>query len=374
MRPWLGDAERDAVAAAVASGWIAQGPRVGAFEDAFASQVGAAEGVALSSCTTALHLALVLNGIGPGDRVIVPSLSFIATANVVRQVGAEVSFADVEPGTGTLSVATIAPLITKDTRAVIVVDQAGVPADLSPIMDHCEPLGIAVIQDAACAAGSVYQGRPVGADAHMAAFSFHPRKVITTGEGGMLVLDDAETAARARRLRQHGMDISARERHHSHAPMIESYGEPGFNYRMTDMQAAMGLEQLERLPAIVSRRRELAAVYQERFADVPGLRTVVDPPWGTTNFQSFWIELPEDHPADGSWLLEQLAVHGISARRGIMAAHLEPAYETVSHAPLPVTERLTQRTVILPLFHEMSEDDQDRVIDGVVDALHRGSC
>ena len=244
MRPWLGKEEAEAAAEAVASGWVAQGPRVREFEEAFAAAIGAPHAVAVSSCTTALHLALIVAGIGPGDEVIVPSLSFIATANAVRYVGAQPVFADVDLATQNLTPQTVEPHLTGRTRAVILVDQAGVPADLDAMRALCDPLQITVIEDAACAAGSTYRDRPAGAGAALAAFSFHPRKLITTGEGGMLITPDGSIAARLRRLREHGMDISAADRHRSQQPVIEHYTEVGFNFRMTDIQAAIGLVQL----------------------------------------------------------------------------------------------------------------------------------
>jgi dTDP-4-amino-4,6-dideoxygalactose transaminase len=361
-RPWLGDDEAAAAAAAIASGWVAQGPRVAEFEAAFADAVGAPHAVALSSCTTALHLALVVAGIGPGHEVIVPSLSFIATANTVRYVGARPVFADVEAATQNLVAETVQPLLTERTRAVILVDQAGVPADLDRMRALCEPRGITVIEDAAYGVGAVYRGRPVGAGAFLAAFSFHPRKLITTGEGGMLVTPDADVAARLRRLREHGMNISAAERHAIQQPVIEQYLEVGFNYRMTDIQAAIGLVQLRKVDRMVARRRALAERYQVLLADIPGLEIVRDPDYGTTNYAGFWVVLPTGFPVCRNDLLRRLAGAGVSARRGVMAAHLEPAYSGQSCPRLPVTERLTASSLILPLFHEMTEDQQDLVV------------
>src|SRR5690348_9353265 len=235
MRPWLGNEEAEAAAEAVASGWIAQGPRVQEFEEAFAAAIGVPHAVAVSSCTAALHLALIAYGIGPGDEVVVPSLSFIATANAVRYVGARPVFADVDLVTQNLTPETVQPHLTGRTRAVILVDQAGVPADLNAMRALCDPLQVTVIEDAACAAGSMYRGRPTGAGAALAAFSFHPRKLLTTGEGGMLTTPDSSIAVRLRRLREHGMDVSAADRHRSQQPVIEHYTEVGFNFRMTDI-------------------------------------------------------------------------------------------------------------------------------------------
>ncbi len=365
IRPWLGEEEAAAASAAVASGWIAQGPRVAEFEAAFASAFGAAEAVAVSSCTAALHLALLVAEIGPGDEVIVPSLSFIATANAVRYVGARPVFADVDLATQNLTAQTVQPLLSSRTRAVILVDQAGVPADLDEIRSLCDPCGIVIVEDAACAAGSTYRGRPVGAGAELAAFSFHPRKLITTGEGGMVTARDPSIARRLRRLREHGMDVSAAERHLSQQPVIEHYIEVGFNFRMTDIQAAIGLVQLRKIAQLVARRRALADRYRQLLSSIPGLRMIEDPGYGTTNYQSFWIMLPDDAPVGRDELLRSLAEAGVSARRGIMAAHLESAYAGHSHGPLPVTERLTAQSLILPLFHQMTEAEQDQVVSAV---------
>ena len=257
MVPMLGEEEAQAAAEAVRSGWVAQGPRVARFEEAFATAVGAGHGVAVSSCTTALHLALVVRDIGPGDEVIVPSLSFIATANAVRYVGATPVFADVDLATGNLTVETVDAVRSGATRAVIAVHQGGVPFDTAALRKAADGWGLALIEDAACAAGSTAYGAPAGTGAAIAAWSFHPRKIITTGEGGMLTLDDPELAARLRRLREHGMNVSAAARHASSRPVQESYLETAYNYRMTDIQAAVGLVQLGRLPGLVAQRREL---------------------------------------------------------------------------------------------------------------------
>ena len=271
----------------IASGWVAQGPRVAEFERSFAAHMETSEAVAVSSaarppCTSRSSVA----GIGPGDDVVVPSFSFIATANAVVYVGARPVFADVDPETGNLTADTVAEVLTPRTRAVIAVDQGGVPVDLDALRALCDPRGVVVIEDAACGAGSTYRGRPVGAGAEITAWSFHPRKVLTTGEGGMLTTRRGRLGAAGPAAARARHDVSAADRHANVLAPAEEYSEVGFNFRMTDLQAAVGLVQLGRLPEVVARRRSLAAGYTKAMDDIDGLRAVRDPAWGTTNFQS----------------------------------------------------------------------------------------
>jgi len=330
MRPWLGAEEAEAAAAAVASGWVAQGPRVAEFERRVAERVGAPDGVAVSSCTAGLHLALVALDVGPGDEVVVPSLSFIATANVVRYVGASPVFADVDVATGNLTAETVERVLTPRTRAVVVVHQGGVPADVDAIGALCGPRGVEIVEDAACAIGAELGGRPIGSHSDLVVFSFHPRKVITTGEGGMVMARSPQHAARIRRLREHGMSVSAADRHASQRVVLEQYLEVGFNYRMTEIQAAVGLVQLGRLDAVVERRRSLAARYT-----TPG-RPPGRPPRPTThpraaNFQSMWVLLPGDFPMPPRRTAPVPARPGVSAGGGSWRRTSNPRYAGAPH-------------------------------------------
>ncbi|GMR02746.1 MAG: DegT/DnrJ/EryC1/StrS family aminotransferase [Acidimicrobiia bacterium] len=361
MKPWFDDAEVEAAAAAIRSGWVAQGPRVAEFEEGFARSVGAEAGVAVTSCTAGLHLAMYALGLEAGDEVIVPSLSFIATANAVRYVGAIPVFADVDLTTQNVTAESIAQVVTERTKAVMVVHQVGMPADLDPIHDLCDTRGLMLVEDAACAAGSTYRGSPIGGGPSTAVFSFHPRKLLTTGEGGMITTQSPDQASRFRRLREHGMSVDTFARHTTKDVVIEQYLETGFNFRMTDVQAAIGLVQLGKLDEMIARRRALADEYKDALDGVPGLVLPGDPPYGTTNYQSFSVVLTADYSTERIDLMSALQAEGISSRRGVMAIHREPAYEGHPSQPLPNTDYLTDRSIILPLYHQMTHEDIERV-------------
>lgn len=371
MEPWFDEDEVEAASAAIRSGWVAQGPRVAEFEDAFTEWSGAEAGVAVSSCTTGLHLVLHALGVGQGDEVIVPSLSFIATANAVRHVGATPVFADVDRVTQNVTAATVEAVMSERTKAVMVVHQVGMPADLGELQKLCDARDVVMFEDAACAAGSTYRGAPVGCGPATAVFSFHPRKLLTTGEGGMITTSDAAFGERLRQLRQHGMSVNAHARHEAQAVVIESYLETGFNFRMTDIQAAIGLVQLRKLPTMVKRRRVLADMYAQALGGVPGLRLPCDPPYGTTNYQSYSVLLGADFGMSRNALMEHLQRAGISSRRGVMASHREPAFAQAGPVDLPNTEHLADHSLILPLYHRMTASDIDRVASAVRSAARQ---
>ncbi len=361
-RPYLTGAEGEAVARVIASGWVSQGPRVQAFETAFAELVGAADAVATTSCTTALQLALHASGVGPGDEVIVPSLSFIATANSVWLCGARPVFADVDPRTYNLDPVAAERAITPRTKAIMPVHQVGLPADMDRILGIAEHHGITVIEDAACAIGASYKGRPVGSLGPVACFSLHPRKVITTGEGGMIAVRDPALAERMRRLRQHGMSVSDLARHSTDRVVIEAYPEPGFNYRMTDMQAALGLCQLEVLDEVLELRRRLAERYTAAIDQIPYLEPPYDPPYARRTWQSYCVRVLPGSPVGRTQLMQRLLEDGIVTRRGVMAIHEEDAYAG-GHAGLTHTEAAAREALMLPLFPQMSFEQQDYVVE-----------
>jgi len=377
-RPLLGQAEVSAAGRAILSGWVTQGPEVAAFEREFAAYVGAPHACAVSSGTTALHLALLAVGVRPGDEVITVSHSYIATANSIRYCGATPVFVDIEPATFNLDPRKMESAISERTRAILCVHQMGMPCDLEAIVEIGRRHEIPVVEDAACAIGGeiLWQGqwekigKPHG---DVACFSFHPRKLLTTGDGGMLTTADAEVDRKFRLWRQHGMSVPDTVRHSSPEVVFESYPELGFNYRLTDIQAAIGREQLKRLPEAILQRRKMAARYRELLAGIPGLILPAEPAWAQTNWQSYCVRLPEN--TNQRAVMQSMLDEGIATRRGIMCAHREPAYrdpgtwrcaqagcEPSGCCPnLAESERSQNEGVILPLFSGMTEGQQDRV-------------
>jgi perosamine synthetase len=364
-KPFFGAEEEQALVAALRTGWVSQGPRVAEFEQCFAKYVGAEYAVAVSSCTTALHLAMVAAGINAGDEVLCPSLSFIATANCIRYVGAQPMFVDIDPLTYNLDPNLVEAAITSRTRAILAVHQVGLPAPMKELAEIAERHGLVLIEDAACAIGAVFCGQKIGRPhSLMACFSFHPRKILSTGEGGMITTHDGTLATRLRRLRQHGMTTSDLARHGATTVTFESYDELGYNYRMTDLQAAIGLEQLRRLDDMLQRRRYLASRYSAALRSSGWLQPPHEPAGCLHNFQSYMARLTPQSPLHRDELMQLLLDQGISTRRGIMASHQEAAYcDKDWSRRLPETERAASETIILPLFHQMTEEDQDYVIE-----------
>ena len=380
-KPWMGEAEAEAASRAIMSGWVTQGPEVTAFEQEFTTYLGGKYACAVSNCTTALHLALLAVSVQPRDEVITVSHSYIATANSIRYCGAIPVFVDIEPQTYNINPLLVEAAVSDRTRAILIVHQIGMPCDLKAILDIARRYELPVIEDAACAIGSEIFwdgqwekiGKPHG---DIACFSFHPRKVITTGDGGMLTTNNPEWDKQFRLWRQHGMSVPDTVRHGAKQVIFESYPMLGYNYRMTDIQAAVGREQLKRLPEIVERRRYLAQQYQEMLADVPGLKLPTDPTWARSNWQSYCVRLPEK--CEQRQVMQAMLDAGISTRRGIMCAHREPAYEHETWScgseqevcncrkgtcdRLSESEQAQDRTILLPLFHHMTQQEQDYVV------------
>lgn len=388
----------------ISSGWLTQGPKVRQFEENFAAYVGAPYACAVSSCTTALHLALLAVGVRPGDVVITVSHSFIATANAIRYCGAEPVFVDINPQTFNMSseylkkclyetcekreghlyyrdvgslVVGESPLCNfKDVKpfsagriaAIVPVHQMGMPCDMNAILTIAGDFSIPVVEDAACAVGSEIQGeggwqkigKPHG---DIACFSFHPRKIVATGDGGMLTTSNPGYDARFRLLRQHGMSIPDTVRHNAVKVVFEDYVTTGFNYRMTDLQAAIGIEQLKKLPVFLEERRGIAARYHEKLKDVGWLELPHESTYCRTNWQSYPVKVRYDSLVVRDELMQYLLNNGITTRRGIMNAHQEPPY--LSDSPLQHSECARDSVMLLPLFNGMSEMDVDEVVKGV---------
>jgi dTDP-4-amino-4,6-dideoxygalactose transaminase len=371
---------------------VTQGPEVAAFESEFAAAVGAAHACAVSNCTTALHLALLAAGVGPGDEVVTVSHSFIATANAIRYCGATPIFVDIDPSTFNIDPALIEAAIGARTRAILAVHQMGMPCDLPRIVAVARRRGLPLIEDAACAAGSeiLWDGRwerigkPHG-DA--ACFSFHPRKVLTTGDGGMITTTNPEWDRKFRLWRQHGMDMPDTVRHSSRQVIVESYPMLGFNYRMTDIQAAVGREQLKKLPAMVERRRELASRYHVLLARIPGLEPPSSPDWARSNWQSYCVRLPGH--IDQRDIMQRLLDRGIATRRGVMCSHRQPAYALEPWSCSPGSDRCVEgpqcarlresvraedQAILLPFYSAMTTAEQDLVVSALEEAVEQATA
>lgn len=391
-KPLLAQEEIAAITRALNSGWVSQGPEVAAFEQEFAAYVGSNYACAVSSCTTALHLALLAVGVQPGDEVVTVSHSFIATANAIRYCQALPIFVDIDPQTFNVNPQHLEAAISPRTRAILAVHQLGMPCDLKAILAIAQAHGLPVVEDAACAIGSQIQidnhwqniGRPHG---DIACFSFHPRKVITTGDGGMLTTNNPEYDRQFRLWRQHGMSVPDTVRHAAPQMIFECYSELGFNYRMTDIQAAIGRVQLQRLPDIIRSRRALGERYHTLLSDIPGLGLPTEPQWARTNWQSYAVRLPTG--LEQKSVMQALLDRGIASRRGVMCIHREPVYppgtwscmqRAACQCPpqrcemLQESQKAQDRCIILPLYPDMTDKEQMQVVDTLKQVIHEQEC
>ncbi|HVY76309.1 MAG TPA: DegT/DnrJ/EryC1/StrS family aminotransferase [Puia sp.] len=363
-KPYLTKKEAKAAYDTILTGWITQGPRVAEFEEKFAAYTGAKYAVAVSNCTTALHLAMIVAGVGPGDEVICPSMSYIATANCIKYTGAKPVFAEIDPDNYNLDVKDTERKITPRTKAILLVHQIGMPADIDAFKALAEKHNLKLIEDAACAAGSSYKGAKIGSHSELVCFSFHPRKVISTGDGGMITTNNEAYYKRLKLLRQHGMSVNDRVRHEASKIIFEDHLEVGYNYRLTDIQAAVGIKQLEKLDWIIGKRRKVAQKYHKAFKKIEGIQLPLERKGYFSNYQSYSIYLKDDCPVGRNDLMQAMLDAGIATRRGIMTAHRETAYKTeYAGLSLPVSEKSSDRSIILPLYIPMKDEEIQRVID-----------
>jgi dTDP-4-amino-4,6-dideoxygalactose transaminase len=369
-KPYLTADEAKAAYDTILTGWITQGPRVAEFEEKFAAYTGARYAVAVSNCTTALHLSMIVAGIGPGDEVICPSMSYIATANCIKYVNATPVFAEVDPVTYNLDVNDVEARITPKTKAILLVHQIGLPGDIDAFTALAKKHQLTLIEDAACAAGSSYKGKKIGSHSELVCFSFHPRKVISTGDGGMITTNREDLYQRLKLLRQHGMSVNDRVRHESKKVIFEDHIEVGYNYRLTDIQAAVGIKQLEKLDWIVAERRKIATQYLDAFKDISCIRLPHEKEGYFSNYQSFSIFVKPEAPLSRNELMEKMLDKGIATRRGIMTSHRETAYKSEkNNVYLPTSEDASDRSIILPLFVPMPQSEIDLIIRTFRDLL-----
>lgn len=356
-RPLIGPEELAEIGRVLDSGYLSQGPKIAEFESLLADYLDLPQAVVVSSATTALHLTMELLDVGPGDEVIVPSFTFPATANVVIQQGATPVLTDIDPASFNMDVASLEEKITERTHAVMAVHLFGNPADMDAIRAVTEPRGIPVVEDAACALGAYYKGQACGTLGDVACFSFHARKIITTGEGGALVSTNDELADRARRLRQHGGDrVNNRF----------TFVEPGFNYRMSDIQAAVGVVQMGRLEAIIAERREQADRYMDLLDGVAGVTRPSVAEGDLHTWQTYCVML--DDSLDRDQVIQDLALEGVETTLGTYALHCEDYIQSrygYREEDLPSAALAWRQSLALPLYPGLSMEEQERVVESM---------
>jgi perosamine synthetase len=381
-RTSLLESEIQSIMEPLRSGWLVQGPKVREFEEKWSNFIGVKHSIAVTSCTTGLHLSLAALGLQPGDEVIVPAFTWISTANVVEHLGADVVFCDIDLETFNLDINKLASLITSKTKAILPVHLFGMAADMAPINAFAQTHKLWVVEDAACGFGARYQGQHVGKLGHAGVFSFHPRKAITTGEGGMITTQDDDLAVKLRRLRDHGAAMSDLQRHLGARPyLLADHPEAGYNQRMTDLQAALGSAQMDRAADIIRERQRLAKRYDDAFAKLSWLRTPIHLNGFEHGYQSYpcifqpesiaQIDIARINEKRNSWM-DQLQQAGISTRPATHAVHMLTFYREkyrLKPEDFPNAYRANDCSISLPLFHGMTTAEQDYVIERIVESV-----
>ncbi|MDC3335237.1 DegT/DnrJ/EryC1/StrS family aminotransferase [Opitutales bacterium] len=374
------DSEIESVLSPLYSGWLVQGPRVKEFEDKWSAFTNADHSIAVTSCTSALHLSLAALGFGPEDEAIVPAFTWISTANIIEHLGGRVVFCDIDLETFNLDISALESKVTKRTKAILPVHLFGLPADMDPIVQLANKYNLRIVEDAACGFGSLYKGMHVGNVGDTGCFSFHPRKAITTGEGGMVTTNDEAIATKIRRLRDHGAEMTDLQRHHGARPyLLADHPDAGYNQRMTDLQGALGSSQMDRAHDIVEERRAIADRYNKAFQDIPWLNKPFIGKGFTHGYQSYPClfepeginenSIPRINSLRNSWM-DQLQEDGISTRPATHAVHMLSYYRKkyrIESKDFPQAYAADQCSISFPLFHGMKEDEQDFVIEKVLE-------
>jgi len=368
-KPYFDEKEPEAARQVVESGWIIQGPKTEEFEQRIAEYTGAKYTIAVSNCTTALHLSLLVAGIKPGDEVLCPSLTFIATPNSIEHAGATPVFVDIDPQTFNIDADLIEEKITEKTKAIMPVDQVGLSCDYDKILEIAKKYNLKIIEDAAPALGAKYKDKMVGSIADLTCFSFHPRKSITTAEGGVITTNNPEYAEKLKILRSFGTATTPLDR--LKGKLFDEYIEFGYNYRITDIQSAIGIEQMKKLPEILEKRKILANIYNEELSKIPNLKIPFVPPYTQHTYQTYVIRVPAEQR---NKILQEMNQRGISVKPGIETCHNQPCYyKKYGKIYLPKTEQANAETMLIPLYPQMTQEEQNYVITNLKEVMMAGS-
>ena len=371
MRPWLEEKEWEVIKEVILSGWVSQGPKVQEFEERVADFVGAKYAVATNACTSAIHLGLRIQGVGYGDDVIVANTTCMANVNAIKMAGANPVFVDIDEKTYNIDPSLIAKAITKRTKAILTIDQIGLASDLDSIKLVAKQYGLAIVDDAATALGGKYKGSYLGNHDLVTTFSFHPRKMITTGEGGMLLTNNIDIAEEARTLRATGASVSDLERHKAKGIVLQKYYDCGFNYRMTDIQAAIGIVQMGRLPEILKERKRQADYFNEGFKDVENISIPFVPEYADHSYSSYLVKISSEVKISIEDILMKMANKKISCRYGIMPLHREPYFQNkYNDSMFPVSCEIAKRTFFIPIFPGLKDEEMEYIVDSVKEILN----